>query len=240
MMKNKKIKLWKKIKTTVNRQLSSMFTKQTHKQQTEQALSDAQKTIHSLQQEIETLKQQHSKTPISDMIKQHLQTYHINYQYQAASEDSTDDIHHIHITMVKEEYSIGLNGFFRINEETGCVAFYGLFPHNIPKSHQPFIITLITKLNHGMTIGNLEMDLTDGELRCRVSLDTEFTSINDNIISYLIKSTAAITFSLYPLIDAALESDEPDLDLQKLTKQFIHQEDEQEADEFFVASKKLQ
>lgn len=59
------------------------------------------------------------------------------------------------------------------NDDTEqCTAFV-VFPHRVPEHKRPVAAELLTRINYGLAIGNLEMDFADGELRFRASIDVE-------------------------------------------------------------------
>lgn len=59
------------------------------------------------------------------------------------------------------------------NDDTDqCTAFV-VFPHRVPENKRTVAAELLTRINYGLAIGNLEMDFADGELRFRASIDVE-------------------------------------------------------------------
>lgn len=60
-----------------------------------------------------------------------------------------------------------------VNEDADqCTAFVVL-PHRVPEDKRSAMSELLTRINYGLAIGNLEMDFADGELRFRASIDVE-------------------------------------------------------------------
>lgn len=60
-----------------------------------------------------------------------------------------------------------------VNEEADqCTAFVVL-PHRVAEDKRVAMGELLTRINYGLAIGNLEMDFADGELRFRASVDVE-------------------------------------------------------------------
>jgi hypothetical protein len=53
------------------------------------------------------------------------------------------------------------------------VAFYSVAPFNIPEETRPAVMEFITRANHGLIIGNFELNLADGEVRYKTSLDVK-------------------------------------------------------------------
>ena len=71
---------------------------------------------------------------------------------------------------------------FRVQEQNKLLAIYGILPFLIPESHQSAAMLLITQINYDMLIGNLEMDVNDGEIRYKNAIDVEAVGIDNDII----------------------------------------------------------
>ncbi len=56
-------------------------------------------------------------------------------------------------------------------EEHQRVAFYSVAPLNVPEETRPAVMEFITRANFGLVIGNFELNLEDGEVRSKTSLD---------------------------------------------------------------------
>jgi hypothetical protein len=71
----------------------------------------------------------------------------------------------------------GQNGHFvavlSVHEEQTQLVFYAFAPELTPAEHHTPMMELLTRANHGMLIGNFELDLDDGEVRYKVSVDVE-------------------------------------------------------------------
>ena len=63
--------------------------------------------------------------------------------------------------------------YARAREEQQQFAFYSICPIDIPKYKRFAISEFLTRANYGMTIGNFELDFTDGEVRYKTSIDVE-------------------------------------------------------------------
>ncbi len=53
------------------------------------------------------------------------------------------------------------------------VVFYSICPLRVPEAKRAAMSEFLTRVNYGVVIGNFEMDLDDGEVRYKTSLDLE-------------------------------------------------------------------
>jgi len=67
--------------------------------------------------------------------------------------------------------------------------FYSVIPVTAPEDRRIAVAELLTRANYGMLIGNFELDLDDGEIRYKTSIDMEGvvpTSPEDRSVSTLL------------------------------------------------------
>ncbi|WP_017305105.1 YbjN domain-containing protein [Spirulina subsalsa] len=61
--------------------------------------------------------------------------------------------------------------FFVAHESQKQILVYSVYPQKVPEAQRSTMAEFITGLNYYLLMGNFEMDLGDGELRYRTSLD---------------------------------------------------------------------
>ena len=66
--------------------------------------------------------------------------------------------------------------------------FYSLLPDPAPKEKRPAAIEFITRANYGLVIGNFERDVSDGDLRCKTSIDVEGGELTQVLIRQVVYS----------------------------------------------------
>lgn len=127
----------------------------------------------------------------------------------------------------------------RVHEHTQLVAIYGVLPFQLPPSHLQAGVTLATQLNYDMMLGSIEIDIRDGEIRLKNSLDLE-PIINTSggivppaVISYLLKGLMAMTASFAPLFHDLINSDPKKFELEHLLEQL---QKERADNSFFLAT----
>lgn len=66
----------------------------------------------------------------------------------------------------------------RVFEQTERVLVYSLLPDSVPEAQRSDLALMLTQINYGLIVGNFEMDLDDGEIRYKTSLDVEGILLN--------------------------------------------------------------
>ncbi len=61
--------------------------------------------------------------------------------------------------------------FADIREDQGRFIFYSVAPTPIPDGDRAAVAEFLTRANYGLPVGNFELDLEDGEVRCKTSID---------------------------------------------------------------------
>ncbi len=78
--------------------------------------------------------------------------------------------------VIRTAYS-GMNGrwdcYTRVSGTLGQLAFYSLCPIYVPQPQRGPMAEFLTRANYGLGIGNFEMDMSDGEVRYKTSVDLE-------------------------------------------------------------------
>jgi hypothetical protein len=73
-------------------------------------------------------------------------------------------------------------GYARILVDLEQFLFYVVAPSKAPEERRAAVGEFVTRANYGLRIGNFEMDLNDGEVRYKSSLDFEGTSLTPELI----------------------------------------------------------
>lgn len=75
--------------------------------------------------------------------------------------------------------------FAQTREEQKQFLFFSILPNNVPPERRAAVSEFITRANYGVYIGNFEMDMNDGEVRFRTSVDVEGGSLAPTMIKNL-------------------------------------------------------
>jgi len=89
-------------------------------------------------------------------------------------------------------------------EDTFLCCFYSIFPEQVPEEKRSNISELLTKINYTLTVGNFEMDFTDGEVRFRTSLDVEGDRLSEALCRRLMMANVSIMDRYFTDIGRAL------------------------------------
>lgn len=84
----------------------------------------------------------------------------------------------------------GQNGqwtcFAQAREEQTQFIFYSVCPVNAPEDKRLDLAEFLTWANYGLFIGNFEMDLSDGEIRYKTSIDVEGDRLSQALVQQLV------------------------------------------------------
>ena len=105
-------------------------------------------------------------------------------------------------------------GFKGKNGEWQCIAqaqddkdrfiFYSILPHNVPEDRMRDIVELTTRMNHGMLVGNFELNIDGGEIRYKTSIDVEGGQLTIPMVKAMIYMNVLIVDKYLPGILSVL------------------------------------
>jgi hypothetical protein len=73
-------------------------------------------------------------------------------------------------------------------EDREIALFYSYLPANAPEDRRAAVAEFLTRANHGMRVGNFEMDYRDGEIRYKTSIDVEGGELSPKMIENLLNA----------------------------------------------------
>ncbi|MEO5899558.1 MAG: YbjN domain-containing protein [Ilumatobacteraceae bacterium] len=94
--------------------------------------------------------------------------------------------------------------FVRVLDER-IVLVYSQLPQRVLRVRRAAVIELITRLNYELPLGNLEMDLADGEVRFRTSIDIVAIALDQDGVRQLLHTNVTETGRLLPAIEAVAD-----------------------------------
>lgn len=162
-------------------------------------------------------------TAIVDCLKTYFNDRNWNHTHYRPNNNDGQQSHHLSLRICHKQLNCGY--LFRAQEGNRLLAVYGILPFLIPESHQNAAILLITQINYDMLIGNLEMDINDGEIRYKHAIDVEAVGINDDIIEHLIQSVLAMTTVTHELFSDLINNQNPAEDMPSLLADLRQQAD---------------
>lgn len=164
-----------------------------------------------------------SDIPIVDYLKQYFDDKQWPYNYYQPKVRDSQKSHYLSLRMRNKQLDCGY--LFRVQENNKLLAVYGILPFLIPESHQSAAILLITQINYDMILGNLEMDVNDGEIRYKNAIDVEAVGLDDDILEYLLQSVVAMTTVAHEIFSDLINNQDPAEQLADLLLQLRQQSD---------------
>jgi hypothetical protein len=94
--------------------------------------------------------------------------------------------------------------YAQVNEDLEQFVFYSVCSSKVPFSKRGAIAEFISRVNFGLIIGNFELDMTDGEIRYKTSIDVEDDRLTYALIKRLVYPNVLMMDKYYPGIMAVL------------------------------------
>ena len=63
------------------------------------------------------------------------------------------------------------------SDDTHQFVFYSIFPEGVRDRRRDHVMEFLTRVNYGLAVGNFEIDLDDGEVRFKTSIDIEGSAL---------------------------------------------------------------
>ncbi|HLY32805.1 MAG TPA: YbjN domain-containing protein [Ktedonobacterales bacterium] len=88
--------------------------------------------------------------------------------------------------------------YAKAREEQEQFLFYSVYPVKAPTEKRFLAAEYVTRANYGLVIGNLELDMSDGEVRYKTSIDVEGAQLNSALIKQLVYTNLSTADRYYP------------------------------------------
>lgn len=102
----------------------------------------------------------------------------------------------------------------REHQEVFYVYIY--WPIVIPVEKRLEVAELITRINYGLMLGNFELDMRDGEIRYKVSVDVEGSQLVSKMIENMVRSALGTSDRYAPAVLSCCYGDKTPLDALKM------------------------
>lgn len=83
--------------------------------------------------------------------------------------------------------------FGQANEDHEIFVFYSIVPIRVAEEQRQIVAELLARINYGLNIGNFELDMTDGEIRYKTSIDVEGGELTRRMVETLIAVNISTT-----------------------------------------------
>ncbi|MGH9125105.1 MAG: YbjN domain-containing protein [Acidimicrobiales bacterium] len=101
-------------------------------------------------------------------------------------------------------------------DQVGQLLVHSVRDDRIPEGRRAAVGTFVTRANYGMVLGNFEMDLDDGELRFKTSIDVGGDRLSEALLEHLVLANIAAFGRYLPGIDAVVSGTEPDAAIESV------------------------
>jgi hypothetical protein len=91
-------------------------------------------------------------------------------------------------------------------EDDQHIVVYAECPLTAPEERRAQVMEFITRANFGLAVGNFELDLDDGEIRFRTSLDVKGHRLSPALLRQLVWDNIAATDKYLPGLREVIES----------------------------------
>ena len=88
--------------------------------------------------------------------------------------------------------------FGRVNEAHEVFVFYSIIPVRVPETQRLLVAELLARINYGLYIGNFELDMNDGEIRYKTSIDVEGGDLTPRMVETLIAVNISTADRYFP------------------------------------------
>lgn len=92
-------------------------------------------------------------------------------------------------------------------EENDQVIVHGELPVDVAPTQRADLAEWAARANRGLPVGNFEVDLDDGGVWCKTSIDVEDTELSDELLNNLVATNHALIDRYGPPLHAWLEGD---------------------------------
>ncbi len=103
----------------------------------------------------------------------------------------------------------GENGNFRLlaiaDEERNILRFLTFIEGKVPQARRHDIMEFLTRANYGLLLGNFEMDLGDGEVRFKCSVDLEGVPLSYPMYQNLLYVSVGVADRYFPGFQRVLQ-----------------------------------
>lgn len=78
------------------------------------------------------------------------------------------------------------------DEDAEQLMFYSVWLEEVPKARRDEVMAFVTRANYGLHVGNFELDLDDGEVRLKTSIDIENIELTQQLCRNLVDMNLAL------------------------------------------------
>lgn len=115
-----------------------------------------------------------------------------------------------------------------VDDEDERLVFYSTMLDAVPKDRLVAVMELVTRANFGLPVGNFELDLDDGELCFKTSLDLEDVVLTEAMCRNLIDTNLMVTSVYYEALLAVISGEAEPAEAIEAVENEENEEDEED------------
>jgi hypothetical protein len=113
------------------------------------------------------------------------------------------------------------------NEEVAQFIFYSVCPVKAPENKRMSMAEFVTRANYDLALGNFELDLSDGEIRYKTSIDVKGDRLSSALCKQLVYTNLAMMDRYLPGMMAVIYGDvSPELAIAQIENQLESQSEQ--------------
>jgi hypothetical protein len=99
--------------------------------------------------------------------------------------------------------------YFELREDDEQVLVYSMIPERVPVDRRTSVAVFLTRANHGLPIGNFELDFDNGEVRYKTSLDVEGAALEEPLVDHLLLANIVTVGRYLPALKSVTSGADP-------------------------------
>jgi hypothetical protein len=99
--------------------------------------------------------------------------------------------------------------YFELREDDEQIIVYSILPDRVPAERRTSVAVFLTRVNYGLSIGNFELDLDNGEVRYKTSVDVEDVTLEEPLVDHLLLANIVTVGRYLPALGTVVDGADP-------------------------------
>ena len=138
--------------------------------------------------------------PIRDVVVEYLDTREIPYAF-----DESESIVGMLSMSEKGPWTV----FIGMLEADDQIVVHSAFNPPVPEERREAVALFLTRANYGILHGNFELDLDDGDLRYKTSIDVHGAELTETLLDNVVIANVSMFDRYVPGIEAVVRGSDP-------------------------------
>lgn len=178
-------------------------------------------------------------SPVSQTITKWLE--HHQWKYQHHTPNPEDELRTHYFVMGFRSDELEWNCVIRVYEKSQLINLQGVLLNEIDPAYYLTTLTAINLQNQSLTLGSLDLDMTAGVMRAKISFDGEFSLLSTQALDCYMQGLVSLLTRAKALFDGLMDNPSPAQTLDDITNDDLYPADLPEHDDgYFLASTERQ